>query len=321
MQRAMATIMAASLSIAAVAACGGSGGPASTTEAGRDVVTVSVLPIVNDAALQLGAKNGIFESHGITLQIEPGAQSGAAGVAAVLSGTIDFGTSAVTPILTAAATDVPVKIIGPETASTTQGEDFFAIVTRPDTNITSFKQLEGKVVATNALRNYLELTTRLAVEQDGGSGDEVQFLEIPFPEMLAALQAERVDAIYVVEPFVTMAKQAGMTVVGYPSRSLGDQPLVSVYYTSATFAQERPEVLERLIAALKECQQYAEAHSDEVRQVLEESFNIPLEIASEMVLPKYVDELDLSSLQAAADAMVSAGFIDASPDLSSLVID
>ena len=50
---------------------------------------------------------------------------------------------------------------------------------------------------------------RASVRKAGGDPAKVKFVELPFPDMPAALQAGQVDAIFVVEPFLTAALGAG----------------------------------------------------------------------------------------------------------------
>ena len=79
----------------------------------------------------------------------------------------------------------------------------------PKGGVTDAKQLEGKTVSVNTLKNLPEVAVRNALEQAGVDPSTVKFVEIPFPDVPAALESKRVDAAFAVEPFVGASAGAG----------------------------------------------------------------------------------------------------------------
>ena len=65
------------------------------------------------------------------------------------------------------------------------------------------KDLEGKTIAANTLNNICEVTINATLEEKGVDVSKLKYTEIPFPEMVGALEKGRVDAACVVEPFVS----------------------------------------------------------------------------------------------------------------------
>lgn len=281
-------------------------------------VRVEGAPIADGAAVYLGETKGIFAKHGIEL-VRSFGQSGAATVASVVSGSVDFSGSALTPLITAVSRNVPIRIIASQSSATMEDPDALGVVTRPDSGIKSFKDLAGKTVAINALRNFLELTLKMAVKNEGGDPASIKFVEVGFPEMQSLLERGAVDSAYAVEPFVTRSTKKGMSVVGYPTRALGKGTLVGAYFTSAAFAQKNPELLGKLIDAIAESQAYATAHPQEVRDIILTYTKLTKDDVAAMTLPRYASTLDVAAIERTIKAMLEAGMITTAPDLKKLV--
>ncbi|MEU0117194.1 ABC transporter substrate-binding protein [Streptomyces bobili] len=90
------------------------------------------------------------------------------------------------------------------------GKDFGAVTVKKGSALKSAKDLEGKKVAINTLRNINETAVRASVRKAGGDPDEVTFVELPFDQMPAALDGGRIDAAMVVEPAPATIKSRGL---------------------------------------------------------------------------------------------------------------
>jgi ABC-type amino acid transport substrate-binding protein len=91
-----------------------------------------------------------------------------------------------------------------------------AVLVKDSGPIRTPKDLEGRTVAVNTLQNVGPLTINAALEKAGVDYESVKYVEVPFPEMAAALEADRVDAAWVVEPFVTQGRRSGARPVLFP---------------------------------------------------------------------------------------------------------
>ncbi|MGY1708707.1 ABC transporter substrate-binding protein [Geodermatophilus sp. SYSU D00758] len=309
--------------VLAVAACGGSddeaGGGGGTEAGGTQEVTVGVIPIVDVAPVYLGVDQGFFEECGLTVNLESG-QGGAAIVPGVVSGEFEFGFSNVTSLLLAADQGLPLQVVANGVASTgEQGNDFGAVVTRPDSGIQGPADLAGRTVAVNTLNNIGTTTVNESVRQAGGDPSTIEYVELAFPDMGAALQQGNVDAIWVVEPFLASATAAGNVPVAYNFVDTADDLTVATYFTSDQYAQENPEAVECFSSAMEEALQYAQENPDAVRAILDTYTQIPPEVAEAMVLPQWPAEVNRDSVQTLADLAVEDGLIDEQPDLEQLL--
>ena len=320
----------ASLAMAAVlalTACGGgspSGGPDSAApeaagSGGLTSVNVGVIPIVDVAPTYLGVKEGIFEKAGLDVELTP-AQGGAAIVPAIVNGQLDFGFSNVTSLIVARSKGLPLQILASGSSSTgDEDADFAAVMVMPDSGIEKIEDLAGKKIGVNTLNNISDSTIRTAVAESGADASSLEFVEIAFPDMQAALEKGTVDAIGAVEPFLTLAKEGGAVPVfsnyAYPV----DDLTVAVYFTSEQTATQDPETTKAFAAAMKEAQAFADANPDKVRAILPEYTKLDAAIIDKLTLPKFTQDVNMDSLQTIADISLENGLIDELPDMKALM--
>ncbi|MFV2010172.1 MULTISPECIES: ABC transporter substrate-binding protein [unclassified Micromonospora] len=302
------------------AACGSD---SSTDEGGGtdDVtdVTVGIIPIVDVAPIYLGEEKGFFAKRGINLTMESG-QGGAAIVPGVVSEQFQFGFSNVTSLLTAQTRDVPVQIVANGVASTGNPEaDFGGVVVREDSPIQTAAELAGKKVAVNTLKNIGDTSVRESVRKAGGNPDDIEFVEMAFPQMPAAVANGDVDAAWMVEPSLAIAKDAGGRVVAWNFVDTAPNLTVAVYFTSTKLAQENPELVENFQEAMAESLSYANAHPDEVRTVLRSYTDIDQAILDAMTLPMWPAEINRASIERVAELGLADSVFDAEPDLDALL--
>src|SRR5262249_13772595 len=149
-----------------------------------------------------------FSKRNIDLTMEQ-AQGGAAIVPAVVSGQYQFGFSNIVSLMLAESKNVPIKAVASGNNSTGDPKKDFGMLVVKDPAIKTAKDLEGKTVATNPLKNIVDTSVKQIVRQAGGDPTKVKFVETAFPDMAAALDANRVQAIFVVEPFLASALAKG----------------------------------------------------------------------------------------------------------------
>ncbi|GAA1630102.1 ABC transporter substrate-binding protein [Georgenia ruanii] len=310
------------------AACGGGSGDGASPSAGASgsgasgemtSIKVGVLPIVDTAAIWLGKDKGIFEQHGLDVTLEV-AQGGAAVVPAVVAGEYQFGFSNVTSLIVAASKGLPLQIVAPGNFSTGDTKaDIGAVVTKSDSGITSPADLAGKTVAVNTLNNIGTVTVSEVVEQAGGDPSTIKFVEMGFPDMPAALSSGRVDAAWVLEPFLTIAKNQGATVVTSNFAEVDPKMQIAAYFTTKQYAQTEPDTTKAFTDAMTESLDYAEAHPDEARAILSTYTEIDPEVQKAMTMPKFSSQTNTDSLQQMADLALKYKVVDKKVDTAELL--
>lgn len=263
-------------------------------------IKVGVLPIVDVAPLYLGVEEGIFEEHGLDVEIVK-AESGPAIVPAVTSGEYQFGFSNVTSLLLAQAGGNELQIAAPGNYTTEDpAADFGNTVVPAGSAIKSAADLAGKKVAVNAPKSLLQATIMSEVEKAGGDPSTVEFVPMGFGDMPAALAGSQVDAAMIMEPFLTVAKEQGATPLDISFASNQPELLVAGYFTTDAYASENPEVVQHFIDALADSFAAAEDEAA-ARGALDLYTELDPAVREAITLPVWKSEVDKKSIELQAE--------------------
>ncbi len=317
MRRPLVPLVAAAL-LLVIAGCGSSDDEPPAASGGSTQVKVGVIPILDVAPIYLGKQKGFFSNRGIELTMETG-QGGAAIVPGVVSGQFQFGFSNVTSLLIARSRGLPLKVVANGVASTSKDKaDYSGVVTRDDA-IRTAADLAGKRVAVNTLKNIGDSTIRASVRKAGGDPSSIKFTELAFPDMPAALEGGRVDAVWVVEPFLSATLAQGGRLVASNYVDTAPDLTVAVYFTSERLLRENPDLVKRFTDAMTESLAYADAHPDEARQVLTTYTQIDEAVIPDLTLPKWPAEINRESVETLASLAVQDGLVTEQPDVAALL--
>jgi NitT/TauT family transport system substrate-binding protein len=302
---------------AGLAGCGGDDGGGGSG-GGPATLKVGVLPIADVAPLYLGDAKGFFEDEQLT--IEPQVMQGGAEVtAAVVSGDADLGFAATEPLIVAKSKGVPVEIVSQgNQAAATEAEAWDGLMVK-DPAIEEPADLEGKTIAVNALKSMPELCARSLLEREGVDVSKVDFVEVPFPEMTAALDAGRIDATTSVEPFVSEAKASGARSLGSYLTGLEPKLTVGTYFGATQYLDANQDVVERFARAMNKSLTYAQAHPDEARKAVTGYTEIPAKVASAMKLSFWSTDLNRPSIELIADEAERFDFVEEKPNVDDLI--
>ena len=310
----------------AVTACGGgdngggnTGGGSSSQAAKPTTLNVGVIPIADVAPLYLGIKKGFFKEQNLTIKPKL-AEGGAAITPAVLSGNFQIGFSNTISLLIAASKGLPVQIISQGVlAGKDKSQAWADLLVLKNGPIKTAKDLEGKTIAVNTLKNICEVTIKASLQKQGVNVDSLKFLEVPFPDMNAALDSKRVDGACVVEPFVSQGKAGKARGIDPFYINTAPDLTVATYFTSRRYAEQNPDVVDRFVKAINKSLDYAQSHPDEVRGVLSSYTPIPAEAAQKIKLPIWRSDLNTDTIRLLSRLSKQYGLIDKEPDLHALI--
>lgn len=312
-----------------LAACGGGATTAGSGDgggggSGTTTVTVGVLPIVDVAPLYLGVDKGFFADEGIELNITP-AQGGAALLPAVVSGEMQFAYSNVVSVMLAHGKGLPVQVVAngelsipPDSPPRERPGE--ALLAAGDGSVTSVEDLHGKKVAVNTLENINEVLVKNAIDARGGDASKVELVELPMPEMPAALEQGRVAAAAMNEPYTSIALEQEANIVARPFTDVQHSASnIAVYFAKDAYVQQHPEVAESFVSALNKSLKYAQQHPEEVRDVIPSYTDIDQNLLDSLVLPYWTPELNRKSIDEIADLSVQYGVLESPVDLDELI--
>src|ERR687893_1133642 len=318
--RVAALLLALALA-AGAAGCGDDDDAGGGGEGEPATLNVGVIPIADVAPLYLGMREGCFEEEQLTSKPQL-AEGGAAITPAVVSGDFQIGFSNTISLLIAASQDLPVEIISQGVLGGKSEEEAWAdLLVLKDGPIKEPKDLEGKTIAVNTLKNICEVTIRASLADMGVDDSTLEFTEVPFPDMNAALEAERVDGACVVEPFVSQGKAGKARGIDPFYVNTAPDLTVATYFTSKQYAEENPEVVDRFVTAMNKSLDYAQTHPDEVRDILGEYTQIPPEVAAEIKLPQWRKDINEPTIELLSELSLKYGLIEEQPDVEELIRD
>lgn len=327
--------MAAALTVATLAftACGSgtpsgadasdaAAAPGTPTDGSGELTEVSVgtIAIASSTELRYGVAEGIFEDHGLDVELVEG-QGGAALLPAVQNGSMQFAVGNPMSVLTAADQGLPMKIVSGYSWSSAEGEDINAVITRADSGIEGFEDLEGETVSVNAVHTLGDLSIMEATEMAGADPAKIAFNEMPFPDMLAQLEQGNVDAVWLPEPFMSQAlADPENVVVGYPNQEVMDGMPLTIAFTSESIAEESPELVAAFRDALTESAERAAQDEDGVRAMLPEFLKMDEETAQTIQLEPAHTDLPVEKMQRIYDLMLKYDMADNPLDVESLYV-
>jgi len=312
----------ASAAALALAGCTDSAAPEPTSGSGGDTyqVRVAALPIAETGAIWAALEAGVFEEHGIELEILP-AQGGAQAIPALVAGDIDFAIGQPMGPFRASLAGEEVRILSNYANSLASGDsDVNSVVAGADSGISTWADLSGKTVSVNSLGAAGDLTIRAAVAADGGDPNSIEFVAVNFPDVPAQIEAGAIDAAWAPDPFRGMVVGAGGTDLGGPYQATIPGLTVLTNFTLQKVIDEKPEMVEAWNAALAAALDYAASHSDEVRRAIEKGLDIPEGAANGIVLPEFTADLSNAGLQKLVDLALEYKYFEAAPDLGAIVV-
>ncbi|HBF5147904.1 TPA: NrtA/SsuA/CpmA family ABC transporter substrate-binding protein [Clostridioides difficile] len=219
---------------------------------------------------------------------------------ALAAGEIDFlhalgGTSA----LIAASNGVELKILNTYSRSS-KG---FMILTN-NNSIKSAADLVGKKVA-GPKGTILHQVLISALDKEGLSMDDVEFVNMGIPEASAALSDGSVDAALIAGPAALKAMKSGSKLVAN-GEGLVDGIIVTA--VSTDFAEKHPEIVERFMKVEKETLEYVNNNFDEAMEKVAKEVDLSLEETKELYawydFSLDITDKDISSLEDTQDFLI-----------------
>ena len=280
-------------------------------------VSVAALPIVETSALWGAMAAGIFEEHGLELEVVP-AQGGAQAIPALLNGDIQFAIGQPFGPFRADQQDLGIVVLTNYANSLEEGRDVNAVVASAASGITDIAGLAGKRVSVNSLGAAGDVTIGAAVEAAGGDPASIEFVEVAFPDVAAQLDAGNIDAGWVPEPFVSQIVGGGGTLVMHPyQETIPGLPLLLTFTTADLIASD-PDLVDDFSAAMADALEWATANESDVRQAIRDNLEVPDAVADSVPLPVFTAELDKAKIEALGELAVDQGVLDALPDFDRL---
>lgn len=179
-------------------------------------------------------------------------------------------------------------------------ERIAALLVPSDSTVQQARDLNGKTIGAAALNGLGETSPRMWIDNNGGDSSSVKFVEVPFPTMPAALEAHRVDAVFITEPFLTTAQRTAR-VLTYPWDSIAKHFLVGAWIATAQWAEEHAEVVTRFAGAIHDAAVWANKNPGPSGTILAKYTPTPPAVIAAMTRTHYAEQLVPAEVQPLVD--------------------
>lgn len=198
--------------------------------------------------------------------------------------------------------------------------DGTAMMVHKDSGILTVGDLRGRRVAIPNRFSNQNMLIRKALKDQGMSIDDVEILEMPPPDMPAALYSKSVDAITSGEPFMAQTEMDGYGRVLYQAKDIWPEFISCVLVVSQKAIDENPEWVQQLVTGIAKSGLWLEGGMDHrmaaADAVAKNYYNQDPRLLS-FVLSKPPDRVKYSNLRVAKDDFqkihdlaIEAGILD-----------
>lgn len=321
------------LGLLAAAGCGTSSGAGSTVSS---TITIAAVPGVDDAALYLAQKDGLFSSEGLDHVQIKSYNTQAQVISALESGQADIAASDYGNAFSAEAQkQLSLRILA-DGYDATAG--VLEVLTLPKSNITSPVSLANTTVglpnddyisppkgsgapasgapvsldaaaATNVLSDYL-----------GSNAGSVTWEPMSQRDEIIRLKQHKLQAILVSQPYIYQAESqdGAVEVLDACSGSTSDLPLLG-YVANNAWVRDNPAAVADFQAGLAKAQAEA-AVTGEVQGILPGAAHVSAQEADMITIGTYPTSTSIQSLQAVVRLMYNSGMISNPPDVGPMVV-
>ena len=223
-------------------------------------------------------------------------------------------------VATAHTKGIPVLLVAPG-AGYHAAAPVARLLVSGDGDIRTVKDLAGKTIGVPLLGDINTIGVEGLLDKAGVARDSVHFTEIPPPSMPPALQAKRVDAISIYEPFVSAALAQGARSIASPYDSVASNFLIAAWTVEKTWAANNRAALMTFASVLNRGSQYANAHYLELTAMISDFSKMPANVLGKLAFPTVPPTLNVSLIQPVIDAAARYHAIPAGFPAKELVVD
>jgi NitT/TauT family transport system substrate-binding protein len=308
--------LASSTAAAAAAAIG----PRPAAAQGLAALNIAAIPSDIAGSPYYAADQGFFKQAGLDAQFLALA-NGPAITAAVLAGSADVGYSNVISLANAHARGLPITILFPANLHVHDAPTAGLLSVKKTSSIASAKDLNGKIMAVIGLNIIADFAARLWIDKNGGDSKTVKSVELPFSEMKAALEAERIDAAALDTTGDPLLGKPGDTLRLLASTfdAVAPRFAPSVWFSTTDWVAKHPAQAKAFVTAMRQTATWANSHHRESAEILSKYIHLTPAQIGEFTRVTYGDRLTPELIQPNIDVAVKYGVIKAAFPASDLI--
>jgi NitT/TauT family transport system substrate-binding protein len=253
-------------------------------------------------------EGGFFAKAGIDAELVL-VNSSTAIAAGIVSGDLDIGPSNVASMAAAHVRGLPVNLFAPSVIISSSAPPTTIVAVSRSSPIHGPKDLNGKTIGCNAVRDLQQAAVMTWMDKNGGDGSTARFVEIPASDQLEALAANRVDAACLVEPFLSSPDNTTRQVTR-PYDSLGHTLMTFGWIANRAWYDGDPHRVADVRAALQAAARWANGNHAATAAIDSRYSRVPVSVLLAENRQLFGDGiLDPSVIQPIIDASAHYGFL------------
>ncbi len=272
-------------------------------------VRIGYLDVTNSLPLYVAVENHLFNDRNINVELIKFQTSNDL-VEALIAGRIDLEVSASTSFLFAMElrSSGEFKIFSVNLQTKEKYPD--NIIVREGSSISSVKDLAGKTLGTFPGSTFMVITKLIL--RYFLDPDQVSIEQIPPTVQVEALASGKVDAIYTMEPFSTLAieKANGRILEAAPAEKYILDPLPGgAAAFSSAFLKNNPQTAKKIINSFNDAIDFIRTNEPAAKEYLTKFTLLSTDLVKKITIVEFwkLNEIDLAPLQKYSDILTNEG--------------
>jgi len=290
--------------------------------AGEVPISIGIPPTLSGLAVHHANDKGYFREAGLDVKIVI-LSAGSAAVPQLLGGQLHFAAVDTVVTLVARSKNIPLMFTAPNTVGiATPDRGYGNLVATAASGAKTIKDLAGKTIAVNQINGTVWALTRATLDNAGVDSSKVQFLEVPPPQLLAALQQGRADAAALAEPAVSMALTQGMRLITNVEATTMAGNHTFAFVSAEAWAKANGDAVRKFNAVMMRANAELNGSRELAMAIAAKTTSVPPEVLSKVVMPNFgATPISPETLQKVTEIAAKYGLVpaDKMPPLSSVI--
>jgi NitT/TauT family transport system substrate-binding protein len=288
-------------------------------------LNVGYIPIAECAHLYVALDQKYFDAENLEIHLVPMA-GGAAILPRLENGSLDIGFTNVVSVLRENEKNSPSEqFVSLGASSYESGHNLnHALLVRADSSLHSIADLRQRSdlrIALNTRNNIEELELRRFLEDQQVEPARWHPVTMPFPEMLPALDGNRVDVAAVVEPFIVpaLAQRSEYRMLARQYEPEKGDTIVATYAVTRQWLSANPAAAESFRRAMSAAARFMEQNDPQTRTIIAKYTHITENNAQAMGLPSFRDSITKESFEDLSKQLIHFQLLTSQPKYEDLL--
>lgn len=286
----------------------------------QDLGSIKIAAPANDTATSAlyAVKAGLCKRAGLDVEITA-MNSGAAVASAVAGGAIAMGNSSLVTLIEAHAKGLPFTLVATSGMIETN-VPYAAMVVRKDAPFRAARDLNGKTLASPALKDLNAVSMMDWIDQNGGDSSTVRFIELAPAPCLQAIVDGRVDAAILGTPILTQGLETGgIRVFAKAFDAVAKRFVHIAWFTTTDYAEKNRDLVGRFARVMHDSAVYCNAHQSATVEMIAEFAKLDPKVVGRMARVTFAEYLTPAEIQPLVNVAAKYKVIDRAFDAAELI--